>query len=66
MSTCPCCGEVLLRHARHAGVYWFCTHCWQEMPTLGLDMTTAYQDVSKPLSSTTMLASRSTLTVWLK
>jgi len=37
MSACPCCGEVLLRHARHAEVYWFCTHCWQEMPVLALD-----------------------------
>lgn len=34
MSQCPCCSEPLLRHFRHGGVYWFCTHCWQEMPTL--------------------------------
>ncbi len=32
MNTCPCCSETLLRHARHNGVYWFCPHCWQEMP----------------------------------
>lgn len=34
MSTCPCCSNRLLRHARHTGVYWFCSHCWQEMPDL--------------------------------
>lgn len=38
MNTCPCCSEVLLRHARHSGVYWFCTHCWQEMPDLSLEL----------------------------
>jgi predicted amidophosphoribosyltransferase len=31
---CPCCSEPLLRHARHGSVYWFCSHCWQEMPNL--------------------------------
>ena len=34
MNTCPCCSTQLLRHARHNGVYLFCTHCWQEMPDL--------------------------------
>ncbi len=29
---CPYCRDVLLRHARHRGVYWFCTSCWQEIP----------------------------------
>lgn len=31
---CPCCSEPLLRHARHGSIYWFCSHCWQEMPNL--------------------------------
>lgn len=31
-NTCPCCGDSLLRHVRHGGVYWFCTSCWQEVP----------------------------------
>jgi predicted amidophosphoribosyltransferase len=34
MHTCPCCSETLLRHARHNHIYWFCPHCWQEMPDL--------------------------------
>ncbi len=32
MNTCPCCSEVLLRHARQSSIYWFCPHCRQEMP----------------------------------
>ncbi len=38
MKTCPCCSGVLLRHVRHDGVYWFCMHCWQEMPDLSSDV----------------------------
>lgn len=34
MAECPCCSEKLLRHVRQGKVYWFCTHCWQEMPNL--------------------------------
>ncbi|MBD2040351.1 hypothetical protein [Microcoleus sp. FACHB-672] len=34
MNACPCCSNQLLRHARNNGVYWFCSHCWQEMPDL--------------------------------
>lgn len=33
-NTCPCCGSVLLRHARRKGVYWYCTSCHQEMMPL--------------------------------
>lgn len=32
MPYCPCCSEVLLLHIRHAEIYWFCRHCWSEMP----------------------------------
>lgn len=34
MPTCPCCSHNLLRHACAGRVYWFCRHCYQEMPTL--------------------------------
>jgi ribosomal protein L37AE/L43A len=34
MNSCPCCSSQLLRHARQNRVYWFCSHCWQEMPDL--------------------------------
>jgi ribosomal protein L37AE/L43A len=37
MNTCPCCSEILLRHARQGNIYWFCTHCRQEMPGPSLE-----------------------------
>lgn len=30
---CIYCDSALLRHARQTGVYWFCTSCWQEVPS---------------------------------
>jgi hypothetical protein len=32
MNSCPCCSHQLLRHIRQHNVYWFCSHCRQEMP----------------------------------
>jgi hypothetical protein len=32
---CPCCSNILLRHARLNQVYWRCSHCYQAMPLLG-------------------------------
>lgn len=34
LANCPYCDNRLLRHARHQGVYWFCTSCRQEVPSL--------------------------------
>lgn len=34
MINCPCCANTMLRHIRHQGIYWFCPHCYQEMPDL--------------------------------
>ncbi|MEY3870422.1 MAG: hypothetical protein RLZZ338_4316 [Cyanobacteriota bacterium] len=34
MNTCPCCSNLLLRHIRSHSIYWFCSHCHQEMPNL--------------------------------
>ena len=34
LNACPCCSEPLLKHARHGHIYWFCSHCRQEMPNL--------------------------------
>ncbi|MBW4691813.1 MAG: hypothetical protein KME27_08580 [Lyngbya sp. HA4199-MV5] len=63
MSACPCCGEVLLRHARHTGVYWFCTHCWQEMPVLTLDKIKIRYEFSRPSNLTNLLGTQPTLAV---
>ncbi|MBW4565129.1 MAG: hypothetical protein KME32_29340 [Mojavia pulchra JT2-VF2] len=32
MNYCPCCSDVLLQHINGSKIYWFCRHCWQEMP----------------------------------
>ncbi|MBW4468552.1 MAG: hypothetical protein KME07_24260 [Pegethrix bostrychoides GSE-TBD4-15B] len=45
---CPCCSEPLLRHARHGSIYWFCPHCWQEMPNLQ-QVLAARQTASKSI-----------------
>lgn len=29
---CPCCSYGLLRHISSNGIYWRCSHCYQEMP----------------------------------
>jgi DNA-directed RNA polymerase subunit M/transcription elongation factor TFIIS len=34
MATCPCCSNLLLRHIRQQGIYWFCRSCHAEMPNL--------------------------------
>ena len=34
MATCPCCSYQMLHHIRGNQTYWFCRHCWQEMPNL--------------------------------
>jgi ribosomal protein L37AE/L43A len=34
LNACPCCSQSLLRHARQGNIYWFCSHCRQEMPNL--------------------------------
>jgi diguanylate cyclase (GGDEF)-like protein len=31
---CPCCTEPLLRHISSQRSYWFCHHCYQEMPDI--------------------------------
>jgi len=33
-NNCPYCGGSLLRHVRHAELYWFCQNCRQEVPLL--------------------------------
>ncbi|WP_168163516.1 hypothetical protein [Calothrix sp. 336/3] len=32
MASCPSCSGIMLRHVRGSDIYWFCRHCWQEMP----------------------------------
>ena len=32
--SCPCCSQPLLRHISRNRIFWFCSHCHQEMPNL--------------------------------
>ncbi|MCU0533271.1 MAG: hypothetical protein MUD14_05170 [Hydrococcus sp. Prado102] len=32
MSNCPICSGNILRHIRNGRVYWYCHHCFQEVP----------------------------------
>jgi ribosomal protein L37AE/L43A len=50
LNACPCCSELLLRHARHGSIYWFCSHCRQEMPNLSSAIAYA-QEQSKQTDS---------------
>ncbi|NEP12504.1 MAG: hypothetical protein F6K14_20310 [Symploca sp. SIO2C1] len=31
---CLYCSQPLLRHISHQGIYWFCSHCHQEIPDI--------------------------------
>ena len=46
---CPCCDNAVLRHIRHGKVYWFCTHCRQEIPILGIERTPVETNISEKL-----------------
>jgi hypothetical protein len=32
MKACPCCSYPLLQYIQGAKLFWFCSHCCQEMP----------------------------------
>ena len=36
MTQCPCCGRPLVSCIRNHHQYYFCPHCWAEMPNLQL------------------------------
>ena len=48
--TCPCCDNSLLRHIRHGKVYWFCTHCWQEVPLLEIEQTPVETNLAEAIA----------------
>lgn len=50
VNTCPCCGNVLLRHARRKGLYWYCTSCHQEMVPSITGQLPIYPEPRKPRS----------------
>ena len=34
LTTCPCCSSLMLHHVGKHRDYWFCRHCWSEMPNI--------------------------------
>ncbi len=41
MNNCPCCSSPLLLHIRGSEMYWFCRHCWQEMPVMNWEKSSS-------------------------
>ncbi len=50
LTICPCCSTPLLHHLGNHREYWFCRHCWQEMPDLGLAKHERQVNFSKIIS----------------
>jgi hypothetical protein len=65
INTCLCCSGPLLRHARHGGVYWFCSHCRQEVPIFDSSVLLQSDGLSVPLMHQLGQQSRSMQTVKL-
>ena len=36
LTVCPCCSNTMLHYISNHRDYWFCRHCWQEMPNLSV------------------------------
>lgn len=51
MTNCPCCSHTLLQHINGSNTYWFCRHCWQEMPVF---------NENQPISLTNLFPEHST------
>ncbi|MDM9382756.1 hypothetical protein QUB80_18855 [Chlorogloeopsis sp. ULAP01] len=45
MNYCPCCSNPLLLHIRGSETYWFCRHCWQEMPVLSRENSSSLREM---------------------
>lgn len=51
-ANCPVCSGSMLRHARQNRLYWYCSHCRQEMPWVSIgNLTRHYQSIQKLLPS---------------
>ncbi len=52
MNYCPCCSNQLLQHIRGSEIFWFCRHCWQEMPVLSCKHHSSFTELIIGESST--------------
>lgn len=54
--TCPCCSNILIYHLDNHREYWFCRHCWTEMPNLETAQELKHQQSPKPVDLSTKFA----------
>jgi len=67
MNYCPCCSGVLLEHIRGRETYWFCRHCWQEMPVYNWNEPSSFAEaVIGKLPSKTQNIERSTTPIYAR
>lgn len=45
---CPCCSYPLLRHISSTGMYWYCSHCHQEMPVSFMRPLDSHRPMTSP------------------
>ncbi len=66
MNYCPCCSGLLLEHIRGRETYWFCRHCWQEMPVyMGNQSSSFPEAVIGKLPRKTQKQERTNTTVYV-
>ncbi|WP_392533564.1 hypothetical protein [Nostoc sp. C117] len=65
MNYCPCCSGLLLEHVRGRQTYWFCRHCWQEMPVYNWNESSSFAEaVIGKILTTSQKSERSNSTVY--
>ena len=63
LNICPCCSNSLLHHFGNHREYWFCRHCWSEMPNLESAKELKQKQMSNVFNLSTGLVNRNKLTL---
>jgi len=53
-NTCPCCSSPLTHHFGNHREYWFCRHCWSEMPNLEVSPRLKHRQSTKIVNLSTV------------
>ena len=53
LNTCPCCSNSLLHHFGNHREYWFCRHCWSEMPNIEAAQEAKHPQLTKIVNLST-------------
>ena len=59
---CPCCSSSLLRHWKPNKIYWFCSHCRQEMPNIKAIESKSYYHEQEQILAESISLSRQLVT----